>query len=135
MMRFAAALMPRLVAVVSALLLPVNRRQTASGLRLLGSKSCRVTLRSTARWPALGDRDRRSHTGAPARFYSATIGIAGDRLGAFRITGQTTFKREDGIPYPTRGSDEQVPSPRFTIRLFAIDMRGATNVPRLAARC
>lgn len=120
--RLAAKVMTRLFEAISWLLLPLNRRQTASGLRLLGSKFLPGDLMvdgalvgglSGIDYDPVGRRwvmvtDDRS-TDAPARFYSATIGIAGDRLGAFKIMGQTTFTRADGMSYPTRGSEERVP--------------------------
>ena len=121
-MRTAAELMTRVFAVVSGLLLPVNQRQTDSGLRLLGSRFLPGDLKDDGtlagglsgidydpvgrRWVIVTD-DR--STNVPARFYTAKIGIAGDRLESFRILGQKTFKRADGTPYPTRGSEERVP--------------------------
>ena len=121
-MRIAAELMTRVFAVVSALLLPVNRRQTASGLRLLGSRFVPGDLKVDGtlagglsgidydpvvrRWVIVTD-DR--STDAPARFYSARIEIAGERLKGFSITGVTRLMRADGTPYATYPSIERVP--------------------------
>ncbi len=121
-MRGAAELMTRAFLLFAALLLPLNRRRKGSGLRLLGSRFLPgdLTVDGTLvgglsgidfdpvgqRWVIVTD-DRT--TGAPARFYTATIRFADDRLGEFRIDSVTRLAGVTGQVEPSPGSPDQKP--------------------------
>ncbi len=109
-------------AALSAILLPLHRRQPASGLRLIGSRFLPGDLMIddtlvgglsgidydpvTRRWVMVTD-DRSSD--APARFYDAEIAFTGSRLTSVTVFGSVTLLKADGEPYPTFGSPGRVP--------------------------
>jgi hypothetical protein len=108
--------------LAAAMLLPVNRRARGSRLRLVGSVFLPGDLTAegtlvggisgidhdpaTGRW-LLATDDR--STDAPARFYTASLELAGGRVGGVHVSGVVTLRRFDGEPYPTHGSPGRVP--------------------------
>lgn len=117
-----AWVMTKAFTVIAALLLPVNRRQTSSGLRSLGSRFLPGDLMIDGtlvgglsgidydllaqRWIVVTD-DRT--TSAPARFYTASIGLENDRLTSFRITGVTRLTGGKGRTGSATASPDRKP--------------------------